>query len=300
MIKNMRNFLPSMLWIGMALLIMSSGCRARRVVEKSPLINISENALYDFAVANSFDFNSLSAKLSVNADSEMQSGSFKVNLRIKSDSIIWMSITPALGIEAARLTIDQDSIKFIDKMKNTYFLGGIDLLDTLLAYAANYGFLEDLLVGNPIEMSPDEKYDSSVEGLNYVLRSKSKRKLRKAVDLSSVPGDSSYAEVLKEKKYQKVTEKYSEDDLILKRYFLRPGDFRIEKIFIDDILLKRSIKVYYSDFQMVDEVAVPGSIVIEMKSPESKGRFELTYSRIKTNEAQSYPFKIPDKYTPVK
>ncbi len=284
------------------LLILIAGttaCKTKRVIERSPLINISTNSLLDLVDANNFDFNSLSGKLTVNAASELQSGSFKVNMRIAKDSAIWMSVTPALGIEAARVVIDQDSVKFLDKLKNQYFLGGIDVMDTLLAYAAGYSFLENLLIGNPVEINPEDKYTSFVDGLNYVLQTKSKRKLRKAVDLKHprTDTDTLFAEVIKAKKYEKVTRKYSEDDLILKRYFIRPGDFKVEKILIDDILLNRALRIYYSRFETVDGIAFPMMIKIEMATPEGTSTFDLEYTRIKKNEAQSYPFKIPEKYT---
>ncbi|GEM_PF-1860640 len=283
----------------LVLLAGASACKTKRVVERSPLINISTNSLLDLVDANNFDFKSLSGKLSVNSSSELHSGAFKVNMRIAKDSAIWLSVTPALGIEAARILIDQDSVKFIDKLKSQYFVGGIDAMDTILAYAAGYPFLENLLIGNPVEINPEDKYTSFVDGLNYVLQTKSKRKLRKAVDLKSprTATDSVFAEVLRAKKYEKVTRKYSEDDLILKRYFIRPGDFKVETILIDDILLNRALKIYYSRFEVVDGIAFPMQIKIEMSTTEGTSTFDLEYTRIKTNEAQSYPFKIPDKYS---
>lgn len=284
--------------LGIAIL---SGCKVRRVVDRSPLLNISENALLDLAQANSFDFKSLNAKLSVQIKSTNQNASFKVNLRMEYDSIIWMSITPALGIEAARALVDPDSIKFIDKLKNQYYIGDFKVLDSLLAYSVGFEFLQDVLVGNPAKLVPGEKYSSSVEGLNYVLESKTKRRIRNIVDVNynENKSDTGHRAGLKEKKFEKVTEKYSDDDLIIKTYYLRPGDFRVEKLAIDDVLLRRSLRVKYDNFDLVDGMSLPMTIEIEMLSPEGISTFGLEYTRISTNEAQSYPFKIPAKYTPV-
>jgi hypothetical protein len=217
------------------------------------------------------------------------------------DSVIWMSITPALGIEAARALVDPDSIKFIDKLKNQYYLGDFKVLDSLLAYSVGFEFLQDVLVGNPAKLEVGEKYTSSVDGLNYVLQSKTRRKLRNAVDLNynDAQEDSGYVSVIREKKFEKATEKYSENDLIVKTYYLRPGDFRVQKMYIDDVLLRRSLRVNYENFEVIDGMFLPMSIKIEMSSPEGLGKFELQYSRISTNEVQSYPFKIPEKYTPI-
>jgi hypothetical protein len=112
--------------------------------------------------------------------------------------------------------------------------------------------------------------------------------------------DTLYTDVVKEKKYQKATEKFETEDLIVKRYFVRASDFRIGKAYIDDLYYKRSIRVEYSNYQNVDGQLLPHEIVVEIISPEESAKFELNYTRIKLNEPQGYPFKIPGKFTPVK
>jgi hypothetical protein len=71
----------------------------------------------------------------------------------------------------------------------------------------------------------------------------------------------------------------------------------VERIHIDDVLLRRSVRVYYDRFELIDGMSLPMSIRIETSSPEGIGTFDLEYTRISTNESQSYPFKIPEKYT---
>lgn len=249
---------------------------------------------------HTFSFNSLNGKLSVTAESDIQSGSFKVNLRMATDSVIWMSITPALGIEAARLLLEPDSLRFIDKMKNNYYAGSFDILDSLINYYAEFELVENLLTGNPIQIDPEEKYNSSVDGLNYVLTTKSKRKVRKSVEIVEGPFGVPSLDVLKERKFEKAKDKYEQDDLILKRYFIRPGDFVVVRSQIDDILYKRSLRVDYEEFEEVDGQMFPMKITIRASSPNQSAKFDLSYSRIRLNESQSYPFKIPDKYTPIR
>lgn len=282
------------------LLLAAGGCRTQRVLDKSPLVPLSDNALMELVQMHTFSFNSLNGKLSVTAESDIQSGSFKVNLRMATDSVIWMSITPALGIEAARLLLEPDSLRFIDKMKNNYYAGSFDILDSLINYYAEFELVENLLTGNPIQIDPEEKYNSSVDGLNYVLTTKSKRKVRKSVEIVEGPFGVPSLDVLKERKFEKAKDKYEQDDLILKRYFIRPGDFVVVRSQIDDILYKRSLRVDYEEFEEVDGQMFPMKITIRASSPNQSAKFDLSYSRIRLNESQSYPFKIPDKYTPIR
>ena len=141
-------------------------CKTRRAVERSPLFPLSENAIIDLVDQNSFQYHTYSSKLAVSADTPDQKGSFKVN--------IWMSVTPALGIEAVRVLIQPDTLMFINKMKNQYFAGGYSSIDSLLQYATKFEFLENLLVGNAVEIEPGEKYNSVVDNLYYVLQTKVK------------------------------------------------------------------------------------------------------------------------------
>jgi len=290
--------------MSLASALLLSGCKVKRVTQKSPLLPVSENFLLDQLNQTAFEFESLNGKLSVNASSPTQNGSFKVNLRIKSDSTIWISVTPALGIEAARLSIQPDTLKFIDKIKNEYYVGGYDFLDSLFRYSLEYQSLENILVGNPIEITAEEKYSTSVESLNYVIQTKVRRKLKKAFNLNKWPAniDSLYidSESIKAKQLGKAVEKFDEDDLIIKRYYLRPDNFKVERTIIEDITYKRTIYIKYSDYQELDGQEFPNSIEIEIRTPKETSRFELNYSRLRINEPQSYPFRIPSKYEAIK
>jgi len=286
--------------IGALVVLVAAGCKTKRVLEKSPLVPLGDNALLELVEAHTFDFESLNAKISANFRSKTQNNAFKINLRMREDSAVWLSVSPALGIEAARVLIRPDSVFFIDKIKNQYYTGGFEALDTLINYYADFNVLQNLLVGNPIEISPDEKYNASVDGLHYVLATKTKRKLRKSIEpIDDLTGTSRMG-VVKERKLEKAKAKYPEEDLILKRYFISPKDFRVVRAQIDDILYSQTLRVEYSRFEEVDGRPFPMNVTIEVSSLNQSAKFELQYTRIRTNETQTYPFKIPAKYTPLR
>lgn len=280
-----------------------ASCKTKRVTQKSPLVNVSSNLVLDQVIQNQFDFKTINAKLSVDAESPKLSGSFKINLRMNEDSAIWMSVTPALGIEAARLLILPDTLKYIDKLNKGFFIGDYALLDSIFRYQTQFSFIENMLVGNPVELLPEEKYSAQVEGLNYVLQTKVRRKLKKAlqIDKKNAAGDTLYTDmdVVREKKFEKAVDKFSEDDLIIKRYYIRADDFRISSTIIDDVLYKRTVRVDYSNYEEINGVLFPLKLIILATTPEETTRFEINYSRIRTDEPQGYPFKIPSKYKPI-
>jgi len=298
----MRRYFKLILFLCLLAMIFSS-CKTKRVLTKSPLLPLSEKAIIAQIQANTFDFSTISAKLDVSVLTEKENRSFKVNMRVEADSAIWMSITPALGIEAARALVSEDSLKFIDKLSDKYYLGDYRALDSLFGYEAQYDFLENLLVGNPIQILEDEKYQSVVDELYYVIQTKNPRKVRKAVDLSFKPSMEDTlqieTEVVKRKKLDKAFEKLEEEDLVIKRFYVRADNFRIEKVIIEDLLTQRSFRVEYADFAKLEGNSFANDITIFIDTPKESGKFELSYSRIKVNEPQSYPFKVPSKYEPL-
>lgn len=290
-----------LLW-SFAIVLILSGCKARRALEVSPLFPLSENALLSLVDQQGFDYSSLSSRLSISASTPGQSGSFKANLRMQKDSVIWMSITPALGIEAVRAIIRPDSLMYINKLKNQYFAGKYTEIDSLLQYSTKFDFLENILVGNAVEIEPDEKYVTYTDGLTYVLQTKVKHKIKKSVDINvkQTARDSSYGEVVKPRKFEKATEKFDDNDLIVKRYYIRASDFRISHVNIDDLLYGRSIRIKYSKFEEVDGQSFPMKVDIQVRTPHENTTLEIEHSRIKINEPQTYPFKIPVNYTSVR
>ena len=82
------------------------------------------------------------------------------------------------------------------------FLGGYDVLSEAMDAPVSFELLQDLLLGQPLDMEDDEVYISKVDGDRYVLLSKYDRNVRKLVgtdDKGFVPGDS-LAIVAKDKK----------------------------------------------------------------------------------------------------
>ena len=288
--------------IFIAILLFTPGCKTKRVTQKSPLINLNEATILEQLKASEFHFDELSAKIAVSIESDKHNGQFKINLRMAEDRLIWMSIVPALGIEAARALINEDSLKFIDKLKNKYYVGEFSFLDTLIQYNTEFNFLENILVGNPIEISPDEKYVPVTDELYYVLQTKSPRKLRKALDLprKARTPDTTLTDVVKERKFYRALDKFEGEDLIIKRYYVRALDFRVARTIIEDLELHRTVIVDYSNFEDVGGMKFPMETVLQVQTPDQSATFRLRFSRVRTETDQSYPFKIPDSYEPIR
>ncbi len=104
------------------------------------------------------DFDYLTAKSKISFKSPEQSiDNASVNIRVRKDSLIWVSISK-LGIEAVRGLIGRDSITILDKIHREYSVYDYPTLSKQFNFAMNFDLLQALVVGNlPLPKRPAQK-----------------------------------------------------------------------------------------------------------------------------------------------
>src|SRR5215217_2817882 len=94
--------------------------------------------VYQALDKNRIDFETFSAKVKVDFEgSDGKKNDFNAFIRLRKDSVLWVSINALLGIEAFRVLITPDSVKVLNKLDKVVQLRSVS-------------YLQDLLVGNPI------------------------------------------------------------------------------------------------------------------------------------------------------
>jgi hypothetical protein len=79
------------------------------------------------------------------------------NIRIKKDSIIWFTLTPGLGYEAARGIITQDSLIMINRVDKEYYAYSFQTLSEKFNFELNFALFQSVLVGDlPIPQSEED------------------------------------------------------------------------------------------------------------------------------------------------
>lgn len=225
---------------------------------------------------NEFCFDLMNAKLSVDSEIDSASASFSVTLRMKKDSIIWLSLSK-LGIEGARVLITKDSVKFIKRPFGSdggkYFIGDYAYISKLLNTDMDFELIQSLLVGNGVEFyDDDEKIKAGTSDCQYTLGTIRKNKLRKVIEKGKELKDP------------------------VQSIYLVPETFKIAKIVFYEFSPDRSFEALYSDFE-----AKGASQLFPMKmnysiKAQKNVRINLTYNKIVLNEELTFPFKIPENY----
>ncbi len=135
-------------------LLFLSACKQhkqiQRIKEEEKQIVITPSfSLSDSLTSHSFRYRTLSAK--VNTDFNTNDGnelSLMITMRIINDSAIWMSVSPALGIEAARILFTRDTIKIMDRINGQYAKESYAFLKKYSETDITFEMIQNILCGN--------------------------------------------------------------------------------------------------------------------------------------------------------
>lgn len=256
-------------------------CKAPKEVEKIKLEHHTTKELLEHLETNELKFESLSTKADITYTDD-KSTSFKANLRIRKDSAIWLSITPALGIEMARVLITTDSVLFMDRIHNKYFAGDFAFINKMFDVDLDYSMLEALLVGNSIDFEKNEKIRTSIDRKKdyYYIGTEKKRKVKKDI-----------------KKEKEVIKNQSQ---ILWVY---PETFKIAELLLFDPEKDQSLTGVFSNHKSVSngEESIeqnqlfPFNLNFVVESKKNL-KIDVEYGKVTLNKELNLSFKIPEKY----
>lgn len=285
------------------LLVLAAGCSNLKRLEKGkPLRNRTPGALIKANQETNFQFEYVGLKLSADVHEDGKTTSFKANVRMKRDSIIWISISPALGVEMIRMVITPDSVKYVSKIPGDkhYYIGDFGVLSDVANTSLDFNMLQDVLVGNAVLLDKQEdKYESRVLGQRYVLISKLDRKLKKLLNTTEkdMSPDAKFDVNPLSRDYQKMRRRANEEELMLKRFWIEPINYRIERVWIEDFYNFRELEIAFDDFKEKDGQWYPQKGRLTAKD-ESRGNTEIRFevNRVRLEKEYEFPFSIPEDY----
>jgi outer membrane lipoprotein-sorting protein len=248
-------------------------CKSTRKAIKSPLKEYGADYLFTKLKESELKFDWFSAKFSLDLEIDKKKTSVTGQVRMKKDSIIWVTLSPALGIEMARLLITADSVKFVNRINKTYFSGDYATVNKLLEANIDYDVFQTLLLGNDLTYYEDGKFRASYDSKEYHLVTAGRQKL---------------------KKYVKTTE--DEERIYIQNIYLDPETFKITQMKIKEVKKEnKKLDATYNDFKLISGQLFPHHILFNLLA-DKPIQVDLEYNRIQIDEPQEFPFKISDKY----
>ena len=217
-------------------------CKTRKAAQPAaavgsvkPMRGESVDSLLNKLEQYSFKPEWMNAKANVTVVDSGNETSFDINLRIHKDSVIWISASPLLGIEVARVMITPDSVKVLDRLHGKYQCSTFDYINKLLQMKVNFETVQALLTGNFFAYKRSENKFNSVylEDKYYILSSLTKHKLKRS---------------LEEKDPNKA---------VIQDCYISPELFRIITMSVEDQKIHKSLLSNYSDFRETSAGAFP-------------------------------------------
>lgn len=214
--------------------------------------------------ADSVDFQYLNCKSKIEFTDGLENFTSSATIRIRKDSVIWVSINPALGVEVVRCLINQDSIFIINKLQKEYYIFSFKELSELLNFEVNYPLVQSILFGN-VPFKIDNDLDSTSNDSTYTIL----QQFRKNVFVEN---------------------------------FVRNANKKLERLTIRDQLTANTLDINYENFIRLEHALFAFSNRISLNYRNKKGLqniyIGIQHNKIEpTNKDLRFPFNIPNKYS---
>lgn len=247
-------------------LALNTSCKRKRQIQRpgadSTLVVPTENKL-NFLLENMkaqlFDFDGISAK--IKSEYTAQDGdnmSLTINMRAKKNQFIWFSISPGLGLEAARVLFTPDTIKVMDRLNKKYLITDYSFITRFTAAPISFSMLQNVLTGNPAFVD-----SSNVQIISDTLPSFTF--MRTGINN-------------------------------LDHFMLVNRKYKNEKSELIEKARSQKVIISYGDYQLIDTTWFPFDADIEMIGDKTV-RMQLRYNNIVRQNDVEPSFNIPANYT---
>lgn len=217
------------------------------------------NQVFNTIQTNKITFNTFSAKVKVDFESkDGKKNDFNAFIRLKKDSVLWISINAALGIEAFRIMVTPDSVKVLNKLDKVIQLRSVGYLQEVAKIPLSFTELQDLIIGNaPYLDSNIVSYKDEGTSVSLV----------------------------------------SMGELFKHFLTVSKGDFRIQHSKLDDVdnIRARTCDITYGDYETKNGVVFSTFRKITVLE-KSKLDIEMQFKQFDFNEQLNFPFSIPRNY----
>ncbi len=254
------------LWL-LLVVIVFNGCKSRLILSNKLNNNYNNEAINKIS-EGFLDFETFSSRIKIEGKLNGEKQKFKGSIRIKRDSIVWISINLTTGLPVAKMIFEKDSVRILDRINDKLYIGDYSFLEKKYGLKLGYSIVESVFI-NEISNCEDEDYTTERELTSYI--------------------DSTFINCVVKK-----------NDLpaFIVNYMVNVKTNKIEKTRI--IANDKVFTIDYSDFDEVEDKMFPEKMAVMLDLKEKSFNLEIDLSKIHLDKNQKYPFKISKKVTTIK
>ncbi len=207
------------------------------------------------------DFGYLQSKARMVFRDEKKERDLKANIRIRKDSVIWMTFS-VIGVQGGKALINKDSITIVSNIDKEYYVFDYAELSKRFNFKIDYYALEAAMLGNPIRPK----------------------------QLSDEIGHEGEFDILVQK----------EGSVTIKN-LINPIIKKIEQVDLIEASSNNTLKLQYSNFQPLNEKTYPYNGVVSIFYKTAAGIINNTitfeYNKVEVGDKElKFPFNIPKRY----
>jgi hypothetical protein len=207
------------------------------------------------------DFEYLHGKARLNFRDNTKEREVKANIRIRKDSVIWMTFS-VIGVQGGKALINKDSITIVSTVVKEYYVFDYPELSRRFNFKIDFQVIQSAMLGN----------------------------------LVMAKGASD--EINVEEKYNRLNQKQGSINI---KNLINKESKKLELVELSETSTGNMIRLDYSDFQPVGDKLFPFKGVIELLYKTQKGVVNNTivfeYSKAEVGDKElRFPFNIPKRY----
>lgn len=241
------------------IILVITSCKTKSAVTGTTAKPMTANKLIKNHYTNTFNQETLTAKMKVKYRGKNDLPGVTASMRIKKDEAIWISLSK-LGFPVAKALITNDKVSYYEKINKTYFEGDFTLLSSWLGTELDFEKVQNLLLGQAILNLREDKHEVRLNDSYYELTPKSNRELF---------------------------------DIL---YLLHPQNFKLIKQQVTQPEKKNVLSVDYSKYERIDSEFFPKAVLITASDEKYTTTINVEYRSVEFNKPVSFPFSIPNGY----
>ncbi len=294
---------------GLIALIISSvvltGCsNARRIADGKPLRSMEPNNIIKHYEKEALKWDWLGFKLDTEIKVDGESESINMSMRMARDSAIWISLSPALGVELARILLLPDSVRIISKVPSNKFVyeGNYSELEESFGIPLDFYTLQNLFCGSPLALNKNnDKFISKIDDRNYILIEKFPRRIKKLLGgiderTVAVNPEEPITVNMSVRRAERMMSRTDEDDLIIKRYWFEGVSFMPVLDVFNDLSTGLTLKVKRSGDEGHSGGLLPSRVQIIALGNGVDLDCTFSIRRSRVNREYDLPFDPPKDY----
>ena len=216
---------------------------------------INADTLLQRLSSNEVQYNTLNERTVITYDDGSVARQFNGSIRIKQDSIIWMSLS-MFGFEGARALVTPDSFRLINKLENEYTVRGFSEVQNWLLFPVNYSMLQQIIAGGRMNIT-SRATATAKEDSSYVL--------------------------------------YEENDQMAQTSWVNTENYTLRKILLKDKLLKQDMTITFDAYNYSNSKPFSNKRTVVVNRGTETIKLLMDVTRIVFNEELSYPFEVSEK-----